>query len=290
MSAATTPELFQVAVARDVIEAVGPDAAAFLHGQLSQDVANLAEGTSAYSLLLQPQGKVVAWLRVTRLGAERFLLDVDAGYADAVLARLNRFKLRTRCELTPLAGWTCWAVRNGAGALPAAASVPPVGGMAPDARWPGIAGVDRLGPLEGNEPLPDVPTVGTDRYAAARIDAGVPAMGHELDEDTIPAEGGQWLIDVSVSFTKGCYTGQELVARVDSRGNNTPRRLHALVAASACPATGSALRLEGAEVGVVTSAVPGHHRGLGYLKRSAEGAATVEGDSGPLQVLPLPAG
>lgn len=294
MSATTGP--FQVRIEREIIEAVGPDAAGFLQGQLSQDVAALAVGASAYSLLLQPQGKVDAWLRVTRLGDERFLLDVDAGHGEAVIARLNRFKLRTRCELTLLAGWACWAVRG------VALDAPEAGGSAADevrvaVRWPNVAGFDRLGPADQLAGLPGIPLDKTDRYGQARIAAGVPAMGSELGPETIPAEAGAWLIDASVSFTKGCYTGQELVARVDSRGSNTPRKLR-LVRAADAAGDGSAALVAGAvlvgpdgsEVGTVTSAVAGSPLALAYLKRAIEPPATVRCGELSVAVEELPAG
>ena len=74
-------------------------------------------------------------------------------------------------------------------------------------------------------------------------------MGAELTEDTIPAEAGQWVVDASVSFTKGCFTGQELVARIDSRGGNVPRHLRILDVEGAAPAPGTELELDGAIVG-----------------------------------------
>ncbi|MEO7429244.1 MAG: hypothetical protein ABIY48_07645, partial [Acidimicrobiales bacterium] len=83
-------------IRRDVVRVHGPDAVAFLQGQLSQDVAALAVGASAPSLLLQPTGKVDAWLRVTRMGDDDVLLDVEAGFGPAVHERLRRFKLRTK--------------------------------------------------------------------------------------------------------------------------------------------------------------------------------------------------
>jgi folate-binding protein YgfZ len=78
-------------------------------------------------------------------------------------------------------------------------------------------------------------------------------MGSELTESTIPAEAGQWIIDQSVSFTKGCYTGQELVARIDSRGGNVPRHLRGLVIDGDPPPIGSLVVVDGAEVGALTS-------------------------------------
>jgi folate-binding protein YgfZ len=78
-------------------------------------------------------------------------------------------------------------------------------------------------------------------------------MGAELTDATIPAEAGQWLIDSSVSFTKGCYTGQELVARIDSRGGNVPRPLRGLRVDGGPPAIGSVVERDGDQVGQVTS-------------------------------------
>ena len=85
-----------------------------------------------------------------------------------------------------------------------------------------------------------------------RILAGMPRMGAELTADTIPGEGGQRLIDLSVSFTKGCYTGQELVARIDSRGGNVPRPVRVLRAAGPV-AVGDEVHLGDDVVGVVSS-------------------------------------
>ncbi len=87
-------------IRRDVVLAEGPDAAAFLQGQLSQDVERLPVGAAAWSFVLQPQGKVDAWFRVHRTGDETFELDVDEGWGEALVTRLERFKLRTRCEFT----------------------------------------------------------------------------------------------------------------------------------------------------------------------------------------------
>ncbi|MGH9148852.1 MAG: hypothetical protein ACRD0F_00740, partial [Acidimicrobiales bacterium] len=92
---------------RDAVEATGPDAVSFLQGQLSQDVAAMGAGASALSWLLQPQGKVVALVRVTKVDGSRLVIDTDAGWGEAVLERLSRFKLRVRCDLAPLAGWRC---------------------------------------------------------------------------------------------------------------------------------------------------------------------------------------
>jgi folate-binding protein YgfZ len=232
---------------RDVVRVHGPEALGYLQGQLSQDVEGLAVGASAPSLLLQPTGKVDAWLRVTRLADDDLQLDVDAGHGEAVAARLRRFKLRTKADID-LGTWSGLAVRGpGSGTVEA-----PAGMQRLPALWPGVEGVDLLGP--GPIEAIGVPAAGAESLEALRIEAGVPAMGAELTESTIPAEAGQWLIDASVSFTKGCYTGQELVARIDSRGGNVPRPIRGLlVHGDPVPVGAEVLAADGTSVGTVTS-------------------------------------
>ncbi len=194
---------------RDTIRVHGPDAASYLQGQISQDVDALALGDTAWSLVLQPTGKLSSWFRIHRVGDDEYLLDVDAGHGDGLVARLERFKLRTDATIEPADA-----------TIPAAVS------------WPGA-----------DDPADE----------RQRILAGMPRMGAELTDDTIPGEGGQRLIDLSVSFTKGCYTGQELVARIDSRGGNVPRPIRVLHAEGDV-AVGDEVRAGDDVVGVVTSA------------------------------------
>jgi folate-binding protein YgfZ len=286
-----------VPLERDVLLATGPDGVAFLQGQLSQDVAGLAPGASAPTLLLDPQGKLVAWLRVSRLGPEELVLDVEAGFGAAVVARLERFKLRTRCELQPLE-WRVVALRG-----PRAAEVDagPATVVA-EVHWPGVGGRDLLGP---DVAVPEgVRRCSLDAYEAVRIEAGVPRMGAELVEGLIAAEAG--IVEGSVSWTKGCYTGQELVARIDSRGGNTPRRLvGVLVARNVLPPVGATLHAAeagagpaegGKEVGRLTSVAESLDRhapvALAYLHRSVPTPAELTlrwpGGEAPVRVEDLP--
>jgi tRNA-modifying protein YgfZ len=222
---------------RDVFAVRGDDAESYLQGQLSQDVTALAVGASADALLLQPDGKLTALLRLTRVDAQGFVLDTDAGFGDAMIARLKKFLLRSKVEIERL-DWRCLALR-GTGVVATAAGLLTVleeaGAMALPFEWNGWSGIDLLGPKD----LVLDPSAGTfpegitpcerDAFESCRIVSGIPAMGSELTDKTIAAEAGAALVDRSVSFTKGCYTGQELVARLDSRGNNVPRRLVGVV-------------------------------------------------------------
>lgn len=253
-----------VPLRRDVVRVHGPEAIDYLQGQLSQDVAGLGEGQSAPSFLLQPTGKVDAWLRVTRTAEDDVLLDVEAGFGDAVHARLRRFKLRTKAELEP-AAWSGFAVRGpGASAIEV-----PAGALGLAVAWPGVEGVDVLS--AGEVALAGIPLVEAAALEALRIECGAPAMGAELGDATIPAESGRWVIDASVSFTKGCYTGQELVARIDSRGGNVPHPVRGLLVDGTAPPVGAAVELDGASVGTVTSV--GNSAVLGSIALAVVGRA-----------------
>ncbi len=294
--------------ARDVLAVRGPDAEAYLQGQLSQDVEALAVGASADALLLEPDGKLSALLRVTRTDGQGFVLDVDGGYGDAVTARLRRFLLRSKVEMERLS-WRCLSLR-GAAVDAAAAGLLAVlaerGVLALPFEWNGWAGTDLLGPDDvvlgadtGGLP-PGVVACGADAVEACRIVSGIPAMGTELTGKTIPAEAG--LVERTVSFTKGCYTGQELVARIDSRGSNVARRLVGVVAAAesedrdGAPLLVRGMTLHGGDApegdgpaddkvaGTVTSAAWSVELGawvaLGYLHRNVEVPGPVRVRSG----------
>jgi folate-binding protein YgfZ len=282
--------------ARDVVRVAGPEAVAYLQGQVSQDLEGLAVGSSARSFVLQPAGKVDAWIRMTRTGADEVVLDTDEGYGDALTARLRRFLLRTKADVD-LLDWHAVALRGpgASDAAPAAQSSTPGDTLVASAGWPGVEGVDLLGPAV--EPPAGVPEANPGAYASLRIRSGVPCMGAELTDRTIPAEAGQWVMDASVSFTKGCFTGQELVARIDSRGGHVPRQLRGLVVSGGeLPPVGASLVADGAEVGAVTSVAPapGADQGvaLAYVGRGVTPPAAAEvrfGDRAlPVTVVDLP--
>jgi folate-binding protein YgfZ len=269
---------------RDLLRVSGPEAETYLQGQLSQDVAAMSDGESRWSLLLAPAGRVDALVRVSRLDGGSFLVDTDAGWGEAVTTRLNRFKLRTRVDITPQE-WRVVAVRG-----PGAAAPEPGGGVevVADASWPGWPGFD----LIGSSPAPPQGAVpaSASAYQAARVEAGVPAMGAELTERTIPAEAG--IVGATVSFTKGCYTGQELVARIDSRGSHVARHLRGLLL-SAEVEPGAEVVAGGKQVGSVTSVARSPRRGwvaLGYVGRAVEPPAEVTAGGVEARVVTVPMG
>jgi tRNA-modifying protein YgfZ len=219
-----------------------------------------------------------------------------------VLTRLRRFLLRSKVELEPLA-WRDLSLR-GAGVDEAAAGLLTVlaerGVLALPFEWNGWTGVDLLGPEDvvlgpGDAALPaGVTACGADAVEACRIVSGIPAMGTELTNKTIAAEAG--LVERTVNFTKGCYTGQELVARLDARGSNVARRLVGLVAPDGAPALARGMTLHAGDappgdapaedkvVGSITSAAWSAELGawvaLGYLHRKVEAPGPVRVRSG----------
>lgn len=273
---------------REVIEVSGPEAVSFLQGQLSQDVESLALGDAAWSFLLEPQGKVDALLRVVRVAPDRMLLHVDRGYGEAVVARIERFKLRVKADVR-LLDWRVLAVRGPGASAPTDVAD---GVVVAPAGHPGADGYDVLG---ASPPVPEgVAVVDLAFFDAVRIEAGLPTLGVDLEAGAIPAETG--LVDQAVSFTKGCYTGQELVARIDSRGGRAPTRLVGLVAPSdSTILAGDDLVVGGVSAGRVTSLVGPpirtQHIGLAIVKRSIETpveAVAGKGDRGVAQLRDLP--
>ncbi len=264
---------------RDMVRVAGPEARAYLQGQLSQDMDALVLGEAAYTFVLQPTGKVDAWLRVTRIADDAFLLDVESGWGEVVLVRLTRFLLRTDCTVE-VVDWQMVTVIDTERDVVDI----PVGGVAIPVDWPGLQGVDLLGP---SVVIPDgMEEVDGAVWEYRRIAAGIPVMAVEMDESTIPGATG--VVNRSVSFTKGCYTGQELVARVDSRNAGTPTRLVRATGNGPAPVAGSEITLDGDLAGRLTSvAADPDGVGLGFValaevRRAVKVPATV--DAGDVEV------
>jgi hypothetical protein len=255
-----TQSPFWVETPRDVLRVAGPDALDYLQGQVSQELRPVAVGESRWTFLLQPNGKVDVLARLWRTEDDVFVLDTDAGFGDELAARINRFKIRVKVDVEPLA-WRCVAVRGTDGTVPDGA----VGA------WWG-QDFDLLGP--DPQPPAGVAAGSAADLEAARIEAGWPAMGIEIvPGKQIPAETG--VVSVAVDFKKGCYPGQELVERMDSRGAEAPRRLQVLTVDEGSK-PGDPVFAGGQQVGVLTS-VAGT-RALGFVKRGVDlGAEILDG-------------
>lgn len=273
-TAATYDDAFDAVAAlaldRDVMLAEGPEAASYLHGQLSQDVEGLGVGESRWSFLLEPTGKVESHLRVSRLDDERFVLDTEAGFGEPTRASLDRFKLRTRVTFSDL-DWQVIGLRGpDAGAIE-------VERAEVDTRvsWPG-GGRDLLGPaLSVDAPLLDATSA-----EIARVEAGVPRLGVDVEPGSIPQESG--LVPVSVCFTKGCYRGQELVERIAARG--AERRVLRRFRIDGAATRGDVITDEGgAALGALTSVAESPRSGvvaIGWVKGEVTEGSVVSAASG----------
>ena len=202
----------------------GPDAAELLQRMLSNDIEQDDDVFSA--LLLTAKGRIVAPLRVWRRGAEDFLLLTEPSLGDAVRTSLVRARFAAKCEIE-LEEHSSMLVFGVAEGLPG--------------EIPGTVEV-----LDGELDA----TVDEEELERTRIETLVPAWGKELDESILPAEAG--LDRTHISFTKGCYPGQEPIARLHYRGHAN-RELRVLDVDGAEP--GDEIRLGEKVVGRVTSSV-----------------------------------
>jgi tRNA-modifying protein YgfZ len=255
----------------DAVRVSGPDAMSYLQGQVSQDLSSLEVLGSAETLVLSPQGKLDAYAFVVRLGEEEAALICALGFGEGLLERLRRFKVRVKADLS-LEAWERAVLRG----PKVATIVAPPDVVRVRVAYPGLVGCDFVGPEVA---LPDEVPIGTDEgFEAARIEAGIPRLGVDLTARTIPQEAG--IVERTVSFEKGCYTGQELVARIDARGNRVPRRLVGLVVDGDTPETGAGLTRDGVPVGEVTSSAysprVGRPVALAYLKRDVDVPCALE--------------
>jgi folate-binding protein YgfZ len=231
---------------RGYVAVSGPDAEDFLERMVSNEVTSLQVGPEARpALLLTPKGRIIAPLRVVREASDAFLVITDAAdLAGPVAETLRRARFASKCEIDVLP-WDGF-VHVGADLGPGATRNYDFGVEAFETWGP-------RGVLQA--PVPDAAEL-----EALRIKAGTPAWGKELDDSVLPAEAG--LDRTHISFTKGCYPGQEPVARLHHRGHPN-RRLRLLDVAAAEP--GAEIVWNEKVVGRVTSAVPG--RALGYVRR-----------------------
>jgi folate-binding protein YgfZ len=199
---------------------------------LSNDVAALEPGASCQALLLTPKARVIAPMRVLRRAGDDFLLLTEPELGETLRDALLRTRFAARAEIE-LEEHTSAVVFG--------------------------RGVDGIPNDDYGEPAVEVldaglsPTLGEEELEALRIQAGTPRYGRELDDRVLPAEAG--LVERAVSLTKGCYPGQEPIARLHYRGHAN-RGLRVLVLdGDELPEPDAELRYEGKAVGRVTSAV-----------------------------------
>src|ERR671939_877149 len=213
---------------------------------VSNDVAAVPVGVSCEALLLTPKVRVIAPLVVHRRAADDFLLLTEPELGDRVVHELTRMRFAAKCEIAAEEHTSTVVLGSGEG----------------------IAVHDYGVPAREVLDAEIEPTLGEDELERMRIEAGTPRFGREIDDRVLPAEAG--LTERAVSFTKGCYPGQEPIARLHYRGH-VNRRLRVLEVDAAQP--GAEVRHDGRVVGRVTSAVPG--LALGYVRAEVPDDASV---------------
>jgi|SRR5581483_3649434 len=214
---------------RAYVRVQGPEAVAFLNRMLSNDVP---ESGSVDALLLTPKARVIAPLLVWRRGEDDVLLLTEPELGEVVASQLTRMRFAAKCEIVHEEH----------------ASVVVFGGEE------GIPNRDYGVPAVEVLDADVEPTLDEAQLERLRIEAGTPRYGSEIDDRVLPAEAG--LDERAISFTKGCFPGQEPVARQRYRGK-VNRRLRVLELDAASPAPETPVVHDGKEVGRVTSAVPG---------------------------------
>jgi folate-binding protein YgfZ len=287
---------------RGVIAVPGPDRLSWLHSITSQHLSALAEGTGTEGLVLSPHGHVEHHFVVAELAGTTWL-DTEPGNAPALLAYLDSMRFLLRVE--PRDATAELAVLTVAG--PDAAAVLGAAGLpVPLARWAvvpldggGFARrtreheVDLLVPRPSLTEVADrlaaagATPVGSWAYEAMRVEDRRPRLGFETDHRTIPHEVG-W-IGTAVHLDKGCYRGQETVARVHNLGR-PPRRLvtlHLSGERDELPAPGTPLVLDGRTVGFLGTAAHHHELGpvaLGVVKRTVADGTVLDAAGTPAAI------
>ena len=303
---------------RTFFELTGPDRQRYLNAIVTNDIKNLAPGQGAITLLLNPQGHIRAELEVYAL-EEKLLVVSYAMIREQLFAELDKFIIMDDVTLTDVTDQLaalalegprtaqivkaicavdlsalpelghrevkvdsirCRIIRRSPGGVPGAEFI--VARTNAVALWQALKAVSVV---HGGGPI------GYEALRALRLEAGIPWFGYDFDEQVIPHEAA--LENTHISYTKGCYTGQEIVERVRSRGHVNRKRVGLEFSGSEIPPAGMKLSHQGKEVGHLTSAAfspaLGHPIGMGYLRREANAIGTeLEWPGGTAHVIELP--
>jgi folate-binding protein YgfZ len=272
----------------------GADRARFLHGQVTNDVTGLKPGGGTYAALITAKGKMQSDLNIYRL-ADELLLDFEPGLTEVVTARLEKYIIADDVQIVDAAphygllsvqGPKAEAVVRSlglAGELPAKAfgwvAAGETGGEIYLMNQPRLGGVGfdlfvpmaQLGEVMEELLAAGGTLCGWEAFETARIEAGIPRFGMDMDETNIPLEAG--LEGRAVSFAKGCYIGQEVISRIHTYSEvaKALRGLRLADGLAKLPVKGDKLFHEGKEVGYVTSVLDSKALGakvaLGYVRK-----------------------
>lgn len=306
---------------RGKMRITGRDRRTWLHGQVTQDIKNLPDGRASYATILTPQGKMVSDLRVLAVEDE-LIVDVPAGTATPIPEYLDHYLIMERAEIEDLTDSHALISVQGPKAPCAVAAVlgdeptrlPLWGVMRHEfhdeplyvARLP-ECGEDGFNLFATATCAPAlwaalcqhrgalaVHSIGWEALNVRRLEAGIPWWGEELNSTLVPLEAR---LDHAISLQKGCYVGQEIIARIDARGHVNNLLTGFFVHGDRLPARGVEIHHDGKKVGVASTALQSLRLNrpiaLGYLRRELQEpgtrvyAMTPEG-SVELEVTPLP--
>jgi tRNA-modifying protein YgfZ len=273
---------------RGKLDVTGPDAADYLQGQVTNDVLALQPGQACYAALLDPKAHIQADMRILCLSPTELWLDTEPHALDAVLGHLRTYKIGRQVEISDRTserrifsllgnGSDEVATRAGAGV-----TAPTAGGV--DV----FAATDQADGLRAALIDAGARPVGEEAAEVLRVEHGIPRHGQDMGAENLPGEAG--IVTRAVSFTKGCYIGQEPVARMYHRGR--PNRLLRGLRLPAAIPPGAQVTAGGKAVGTLTSSVVSPRLGpigLAILRREVEeGDEVLVGDGATATVVRLP--
>jgi folate-binding protein YgfZ len=294
---------------RGVVHVGGGDALRWLNGMITADVAALepdTDGAHVHALLLTPIGRIIAELHVVAR-PDGFWLELQRDVLGEVIARLEKYVIADDVSLRDASdAWRRLGVEG-----PQAEAILDAARPALDAAgvvtarfgWSGERAVQLFAPAAaigavidaladaGRER--DLIEADADTLEVLRIESGTPRQGAELDEEVLPPEAR---LDECVSTTKGCYTGQEVIARIASRGQVKHLLVGLRLEAGELPPPGAPIQVDGRRVGEVTSAAHSNAAGaiaLGYVQRPHDQDGTalnVAGRTARVAALPFVTG
>jgi folate-binding protein YgfZ len=237
----------------------GPEGRAWLNGLLTCDVKAVEPGHGAWGLLLTKQGKIIGDLNVVA-GGDALYLGVDQRVAGALFETLSQFLIMEDAELAQPTSDFGWLALHGPRGADLASAIVPEGGAWGAIDWTGLGGAAVVAPtaaipaaLEKAAQRRDYPVVvgtGSD-WQRLRIERAVPVHGTDYDDRDNPHDAS--LERRAISWTKGCYLGQEVVCMQDMRGKLKRRLVTLALDSKEPPAPGAAVEIDGQNVGEVTS-------------------------------------
>jgi glycine cleavage system T protein len=281
---------------RGKIRFTGKDRATFLQGQITNDVQQLTDGQGLYAALLTVKGKMLADLELFQEG-DAILMDLEPALTEKIRAHLSRYVLRADVKIDDITGETAHLTLEGPASTDllgklSDAALPPLSERGLIRRsikghavtiiktaYTGEEGYDLLLPVAGASSVWNllmeagqgigIRPVGFEALEMLRVEAGIPRYGVDMDENVFPVEAG--LGEKAISYTKGCYTGQEPISRIKHRGQVNRHLIGFILEGAILPQREDKVIKDGQEVGFITSGVvsPTLEKtvALGYLHR-----------------------